>query len=382
MSKRLIVCCDGTWNTPYTTSAGDPCPTNVIRLALSIAETDAEGQRQCVYYHPGVGTGRWDHLRGGGLGVGLSANVQDAYLFLVDNYEPGDSLYFFGFSRGAFTARSVAGLVRSCGILRGKNRDRVADAYRLYRDKRDKPSGMTSTLFRSAFSYVPDIEFVGVWDTVGALGIPPIGPVFLHPLITWINKRWSFHDTQLSSHVRGGYQALAIDERRLAFRPTLWTKSPTAQQTVEQVWFTGVHCDVGGGMADSSLSDLALLWLVQKAQRHGVRFKEDAFEPRGPGESGDVRAGAENRFTVAPNPLTLPGKSYTWFYRLMAPPFHRPIGIEKDDDPDAGCNQNVAISAVELREAKPDEYAPKRLVAYLKRTDRPTPADVPLAYAP
>ncbi len=380
MPKHLIVCCDGTWNTAYQSRNGSPCPSNVPRLALSIAEKDNDGHRQCVYYHPGVGTSRWDHLRGGAFGVGLSANVLDAYHFLIDNYEPGDDVYLFGFSRGAFTARSVAGLVRNCGILRPENRDRIADAYRLYRDKNDKPNGMTSTLFRSAFSSEPTIEFIGVWDTVGALGIPPVGPGFLHPLLNWVNRRWSFHDTELSSHVHGAYHALAIDERRRAFKPTMWEKQPGAKQIVEQVWFTGVHCNVGGGMTDSSLSDLALLWMVKKAQHHGLAFKDDAFKPRPPGDTGELRPGEEATFTVAPDPTTLPGPSFTLLYRLMGRPFDRPIGAETGDD--GGYGQNVAETAVQLREKKRDEYRPKELISYLARTDRPTPAEIPLSYTP
>ena len=118
MAKRLVVCCDGTWNTPDQKIGTVARPTNVTKLALSISSSDAEGTRQCAYYHPGVGTSRWDHIRGGAFGTGLSANVLDAYQFLIDNYEDGDELWFFGFSRGAYTARSVAGLVRNCGILR------------------------------------------------------------------------------------------------------------------------------------------------------------------------------------------------------------------------------------------------------------------------
>ena len=380
MPKHLVVCCDGTWNTAYQTSHGLPCPSNVTRLALSVADEGRDGYRQCIYYHPGVGTGRWDHLSGGAFGVGLAANVRDGYRFLVDNYEPGDDLYFFGFSRGAYTARSIAGLVRNCGVLRRHNRDRLADAFRLYRNKKDKPSGMTSTLFRSAFSYEPTIEFIGVWDTVGALGIPPIGPGFLHPLLNLVNKRWSFHDTQLSSRVRGAYHALAIDERRSAFKPTLWKKKPEVDQILEQVWFTGVHCNIGGGMADTSLSDLALLWMVEKAQRHGLVFKRDAFTPRPAGAAADVRPGEDPGFTVAPSALQLPDRSYTFFYRLVARPFDRPIGVEDGDG--GGQGQRVAETAVQLREKEPDKYRPMQLIAYLSRTDRPAPAEIPLSYPP
>ena len=380
MPKHLVVCCDGTWNTADQSRNGLQSPTNVTRVALSIADGDGDGNRQCVYYHPGVGTSRRDHLSGGAFGVGLSANVLDAYAFLIDNYEPGDDLWFFGFSRGAFTARSVAGLVRNCGILRRQNRDRISDAYGLYRSQREKPSGMASTLFRNAFSEEPTIEFIGVWDTVGALGIPPIGPGFLHPILNRINKRWSFHDTKLSSHVRGAYQALAIDERRRAFKPTLWQQQPDAQQVLEQVWFAGVHSNIGGGLADSSLSDLALLWLVERAQRHGLAFRRDALKPRPDDESSTPDPTAEVRFTVAPDAMTLPDKSLTLGYRLMTSPFDRPIGYEAGDD--GGAGQFVARSAVQLRDGLPHEYRPKELVRYLARTDRPGDVATPLAFIP
>src|SRR5215472_8224502 len=107
MPKRLIVCCDGTWNTADQATAGRPHPTNVTKLALSIAPVDSTDVRQCVYYRSDINTNRWERLRGGVFGFGLSRNVFDAYHFLIDNYEPGDELYFFGFSRGAFTARSL-----------------------------------------------------------------------------------------------------------------------------------------------------------------------------------------------------------------------------------------------------------------------------------
>jgi len=225
---RLIVCCDGTWNTADQAISGHPSPTNVTKLALSIAPEDAAGARQCVYYHSGVGTSRWKRLSGGAFGVGLSRNVLDAYHFLVDNYESGDLLYLFGFSRGAFTARSLAGLIRNSGILRRENADRIDQAWALYRSAADTPSGVASTLFRRAYSYEPRIQLIGVWDTVGALGVPALGPRWLKPIVTRINHRWEFHDTKLSTRVKGAFHALAIDEQRAAFAPALWHQQPGA----------------------------------------------------------------------------------------------------------------------------------------------------------
>ena len=120
MSKRLVVCCDGTWNTPDQLA-----PTNVTKVALAVAPTDSAGHKQLMFYHEGVGTNRWERIWGGAFGFGLSRNVCDTYRFLVQNFEPGDELFFFGFSRGAFTARSTVGLVQNCGILRREHADRL-----------------------------------------------------------------------------------------------------------------------------------------------------------------------------------------------------------------------------------------------------------------
>jgi hypothetical protein len=205
--KRLVICCDGTWNQPDQVS-----PTNVVKVALSLRDRDRAGVVQRIFYNSGVGTGRFDRLRGGALGFGLSRHVRECYRFLVENYEPGDELYFFGFSRGAFTARSAAGLVRNSGILRREHQNRIGDAFTLYRgrDPLSHPRGTRATLFRRSFSYEPRVHFMGVWDTVGALGVPILGPGWANVL----GRRWQFHDTDLSTRVDLAYQALAIDEDR------------------------------------------------------------------------------------------------------------------------------------------------------------------------
>lgn len=351
MPKRLVMCCDGTWNTPDQASDRQPCPTNVTKVALSVAPTDGQGIRQCLYYHPGVGTGRWDHFRGGAFGVGLSANVIDTYRFLVENYEPGDELFFFGFSRGAFTARSTVGMVRNSGILRRTNADRIEEAYALYRSREAHPRGVAATLFRRSYSHEPRIRFIGVWDTVGSLGIPNLG----FGLSRLFNRRWQFHDTALSSHVDAAFQALAIDEKRRPFAPAVWQPQPEAvNQVVEQIWFTGVHCDVGGGYPDTSLSDLALLWLAEKARACGLAFAPGAFpadgrEAAAPGTSVD--------FTVNPEPLGRLHNSRTKFYRLIRP-YSRPIGTTDPAD-------ESAASTAALRYDKDPEYRPANLAAYL-----------------
>jgi uncharacterized protein (DUF2235 family) len=172
---------------------------------------DDNGREQRTFYHRGVGTNRWERIRGGVFGAGLSRDVRDAYRFLVQNYEPGDELFFFGFSRGAFTARSTAGFVRNCGILRRSQASRVDDAYSLYRSRSSTthPRGIEASLFRRSYSHETRIGFIGVWDTVGVLGIPLDGL----RLVNLLNRRWQFHDTNLSTTVDAACQALAIDEQ-------------------------------------------------------------------------------------------------------------------------------------------------------------------------
>ncbi len=375
MSKRLVVCCDGTWNIP-----DQKCPTNVTKIALALASEDARGVQQRVFYHRGVGTNRRERVRGGAFGAGLSRNVIDAYRFLVKNYEPGDELYFFGFSRGAFTARSTVGLLRNAGVLRPEHEDRIAEAYALYRSRTDTktPRGREATLFRRSYSHEPDVKFIGVWDTVGALGIPVSGS----RLIARVNRRWGFHNTDLSTKVGGAFQALAIDEQRRPFKPALWRvqKDAPATQVVEQAWFSGVHSDVGGGYPDHSLSDIALLWMVERARKFDLAFVADAFAHQVPSEGSedDVRACT----WVAPNPLGTLNRSRKGFYRLTTPWHRKPLFAEvpkEGEDTDPGGNgEYVASSAVRRRRAMAD-YQPREFLNYLK-DDYTTP--VPRINAP
>src|SRR5262249_9085850 len=155
---------------------------------------------------------------------------------------PGDELFFFGFSRGAYTARSAVGFIRNCGILRPEFVDKIDEAYDLYHNRKDRtrPAAAKATRFRENYSRESNIRFIGVWDTVGALGIPLNGIW----LINLFNRRFRFHDTELSRNVEAAFHALAIDERRRPFRPAIWRKHPLADgQQVEQMWFSGVHSD-------------------------------------------------------------------------------------------------------------------------------------------
>lgn len=360
--KRLIVCCDGTWNRPDHIDRGRAAPTNVAKVALALADDDEQGHAQLVHYQAGVGTRAGERLRGGALGVGLSQNVRECYRFLVDNYEPDDKIYLFGFSRGAFTARSTAGLVRNAGILRPGHQHRVDEAYALYRDPgRDtEPGGIASRLFRRTHSYDEVfIEFVGVWDTVGSLGIPLDVPA--------ISRRWTFHDTRLSSYVLHAYHAVAIDERRGPFKPTLWTlkegeKRPEGT-SLEQVWFAGVHCEVGGGYRDPELSEIALLWMADKARECGLAFKDDhlVFRPKDRNDE-DRRSGLQ----VHPDPLWQPlRESRDRFYRLV-----RPYDRRLSGDEGAAVEGGAVAASVKLRYEHDQAYRPPALREWLD-ADRP-----------
>lgn len=278
MPKRVVVCCDGTWSQPDDSRGGLPVPTNVAKLADGVGV--AHPDEQVLFYEPGVGTTPDEHFLGGAFGVGLSRNIRNAYAFLADAYEPGDQLFLFGFSRGAYTARSLAGLIRDCGILKPQHADRVDEAFSFYRNRTSltHPTALAAHLFRKMYSQpFDDIYFIGVWDTVGALGIPADAPGWkdIAQFTPGWQELWGFHDTQLSSHITFAYHALAIDEERQPFAPTLWTGTPVAGQTVEQVWFAGAHTDIGGGSRTSALSDIALLWMVDRATRCGLELEPD-----------------------------------------------------------------------------------------------------------
>lgn len=279
---RLIVCCDGTWNTPDQREDGAPSPTNVVKFFNALAP-DANGEEQRRYYHPGVGTDGswWDRLAGGGLGEGLDRNVQSGYRWLATNYAPGDSIYLLGFSRGAYTARSIGGMIARCGLMNLAPRDGLTDAgtwaevavaFHAYRAQKE----LTATPERrfhnagtgACTRRTTEIHFVGVWDTVGALGIPDD-----FALLNLLDDpdRHRFHDAELSRIVLHARHAVAIDERRQSFGPTLWTNADHAD--MRQVWFPGVHGDVGGGYARSALSDAALLWMIDEAEAQGLAFR-------------------------------------------------------------------------------------------------------------
>jgi uncharacterized protein (DUF2235 family) len=362
--KRIISCSDGTWNKPGASDRGKKITvtdkgkkvhvtdddnhddTNVVKMYNSICSLDKRlpGSQvaQVKIYDEGVGTGYgWrDKLLGGMSGAGLDKNIKDVYTFFVLNYQPGDQVFLFGFSRGAYTARSVGGFIRNCGILKPENIGLVNKAYELYRDRNvyTHPESDLMKSFRAAYCFedITPIHFIGVWDTVGSLGIP----------VPWLKsynmQRYRFHDETLSSHVRHAYHALAIDEKRALFKPTLWEKSesvknnPAVQQKMEQRWFAGVHSNVGGGYPDCGLSNLTLDWLIHKAQDAELCFNDPPL----------VKNRDTDRGVIV--------NSYTpmyWFWR----PSWREIDLTNED-----TNQAIDESVKE-RLTTDKRYQPKNL---------------------
>lgn len=265
--KRIVTCFDGTWNKPAdeASSTNQQVETNVRRFYESVTDRAADGAQQLKWYDQGVGTNWYDRFIGGAIGAGLEMNIVQGYEFLAENYEDGDEVYVLGFSRGAYTARSLVGMIRNCGLILPKHLGlRVAMAYGIYRTRGDDVDSFTAKLFRSSFCREIKIKFVGVWDTVGALGIP------LDVLKVLNMKFYEFHDTKLSKIVENACHAIAVDEHRGEYDVCLWNPDTAPQEKLEQRWFAGAHCDVGGGYPDRRLSDVTLRWIQDKASALGL----------------------------------------------------------------------------------------------------------------
>jgi uncharacterized protein (DUF2235 family) len=340
--KRIAIFCDGTWNTPDKLENGKNCQTNVVKMADALSHVSDDGIKQLLYYDTGIGSeGNWlEKLFDGATGTGISDKILQAYRFIIKNYEQGDELFFFGFSRGAFTVRSLSGLIRNSGILKVENSDQIPKAYKIYRSRKFdlQPREIEATLFRKTFAVeeTTNIKFIGVWDTVGALG----NPLFLNGFLSRKNR---FHDTDLSSRICNAFQALAIDEKRKNFKATLWNqKDGSTGQVLEQVWFAGVHSDVGGGYAETGLSDIALQWMVEKAQSCNLKFDYIEMDPK---------------------PLAEMHESYKGFYKLQRK-FYRPIGLVVPGK--VKTNESLHPSVL-VRYSKIPSYRPKNLVDYFNR---------------
>jgi uncharacterized protein (DUF2235 family) len=359
--KRLAVFLDGTWNSVNSN-------TNVWRMRALCASKSNDGKPQLVYYEIGV-----NGFLGGVFGQGLDENIRLAYEWLVENYNDGDEIFIFGFSRGAFTARALANLVAIDGILKAGSPIGVSELFERYRKgneesiwqlKEVQASGDTSKLTEQErwllkYSQPANVNVIGVWDTVGSVGVAA-GNI---PGIS--RSQFDYLQTGLRIHILNGYHALAIDEHRPDFAPTLWDvrhpKDPKAiiaqprpLSGVEQRWFVGAHANVGGGYETDLLAQAPLRWMMKKAESRGLTFRSEV----------DLDGDAVTAPTTDSYKSFLSG-SYAWVF----PPLYRTIGREpdvRDDGSHVDINETIDASVFKRWRADPT-YRPANLVEWAQR---------------
>lgn len=305
---NIVICADGTWNRPEEDIEKD-FPTNVLKLARAI-KPSANGVKQHVFYDWGLGSYH-NSLTAGATGRGIHKNILDGYRYIVQNYAPNDKIYLFGFSRGAYTVRALSGLINNCGILKRADASLISEAWKIYKSPSAKkhPNGEASILFRKTHCHPSrKVYFVGVWDTVGALGIP-------FSLMGLFDNHDEFYDTKMGANVSFARHALAIDEQREDFKPTIWTPRPGVN--LKQVWFAGVHSDIGGSYPPDKktgirASDTPLAWMLDEAANEGLKIEAHIRNSLTDGANGKVH------------------KSRNHVYRFKSP-LHRPLII--DDKP-------------------------------------------------
>lgn len=296
-TRNLIFCSDGTWASPQSRDRGVYAPSNVVKIVKALRHGNIADLRatadasliteQIVFYDKGVGTGGFlDRLVGGATGEGLEQNVRDGYNFLVNTYQPGNRIFLVGFSRGAYTVRRLAGFICRFGLLNRANYASQDALTAAIKELYQRFMALTATHEKLPLPSEEErlsvgIEAIGVWDTVGALGLPD-HPI-LSMLLGWNGRRdHEFIDHKLSPKVRHAYHALALDEPRAAFEPSPWESDPVreANGTLKQVWFAGAHSNVGGSYQESGLSDITLKWMIDQLKRHQVAFRDDAYLSR------------------------------------------------------------------------------------------------------
>jgi len=360
--KRLVIFLDGTWNSVASN-------TNVWRMRALCASTGLDGKPQLVYYGIGV-----NGFLGGVFGHGLDENIRLAYEWLIENYNEGDEIYIFGFSRGAYTARALAGLVAIDGILKPGSPIGIGELFERYKDGTlniwqlddKRKAGTLGTLTRREewllkYSRPVDIKMVGVWDTVGSVG-------WKKGNIRGVSRsQFDYLQTGLRIHILNGYHALAIDEHRDDFLPTIWDKrlskgpddvvaQPRSIASVEQRWFVGAHANVGGGYESDLLAQAPLRWMMKKAELQGLTFRSDVEQ------DGDA--------------LSEPIKdSYKEFgggwYAKFSSPAYRMIGRgpeKRGGETYANVNETIDASVFERWRAD-SNYRPSNLLEWAERHD-------------
>jgi len=332
--KRIVICADGTWNRPEKNLKED-FATNVLKLSRAIKPVADDGIAQQVFYDWGVGS-YYDAKIGGATGRGIQKNIMDDYRYIVQNYSPGDEIYLFGFSRGAYTVRALCGFINNCGILKRPDAKLIEEAFSHYKKSSSPwaPDGEKAKSFRIKHSHSSRaVKFVGVWDTVGAMGIPL-------SFLGLFEDKDEFYDTKLGRNVSIARHALAIDEHRDDFEPTIW--SQRRDMDLKQVWFSGSHSDIGGSYKpspDGSLaSDYPLEWMLKEALEAGLQTEEHILT------------------ALRLNPLSPLNNSRRSFYRIKKK-FFREIADKK--------SEVLIHNSVKKRYEADDTYRPINLKSYI-----------------
>src|SRR4051812_19012917 len=386
-SKNLILLLDGTWNDPDYGAAD----TNIVRLrelisqvmhkqtsapaspAAGVQAGDVQGRRNVVFYQRGVGTDALNKIRVGAFGAGLNQNVRNAYRFICANYFLNDNIFIFGFSRGAFTARSLAGYVAAAGILKPE-RCTPANESRAWYYYRDRPaermSGIAYQFKDDIYPYTESpITCLGIFDTVGALGAP------LRRFSKFNRRLYEFHDVYLSSVSKVNLHAVAIDEHRWPFEATLWRRSkfvPLSNIT-EQVWFSGCHTDIGGGGVEDSerkheLDDIPLDWMLRRLA--SLDETKDIF-PVKPGELNSIEVVKASQTEARGGVYYAYPFAYRSIGNVKLPRLFRQttVGYDRHNLPQSECIHRSAIDRIGHRIHLGGEtvtYRPDNLMAYLK----------------
>jgi uncharacterized protein (DUF2235 family) len=359
--KRLAIFLDGTWNSVNSN-------TNVWRMRALCAAKSKDGKPQLVYYEVGV-----NGFVGGVFGQGVDENIRLAYEWLIENYTDGDEIFIFGFSRGAFTARALAGLIAIDGILNAGSPIGVTELFDRYRKgneesiwtlKENEAAGDTSKLTEQEkwllkYSQPAKVKVVGVWDTVGSVGLAAGNvPGISRPTFDYLQ-------TGLRIHILNGYHALAIDEHRNDFAPTIWDvrrpknqnaviAQPRQLSSVEQRWFVGAHANVGGGYQTDLLAQSPLRWMMKKAESQGLSFRSDV----------DLDGEAVTA-PIADSYKSFGSGLYSW----ISSPLYRTVGREPDVREDGShVNVNETIDANVFKRWRADPaYRPANLVEWAQR---------------
>ncbi|MET4322516.1 DUF2235 domain-containing protein [Bradyrhizobium sp. RT5a] len=353
--KRLAVFLDGTWNSVDTN-------TNVWRMRSLCAPTGKDGKPQPIYYSVGV-----NGFLGGAFGQGLDDNIRLAYEWLIENYRDGDEIFIFGFSRGAYTARALAGLIAIDGLLQQGSpigvselfdRYKRGDAETIWRLKEMEAAGNTAKMspqekWLLKYARPVNVKVVGVWDTVGSIGIAAGD-------FTGISSsQFDYLQTGLRLPIQNGYQALAIDEHRAKFAPTIWdvhrsAAKPRPLSSVEQRWFVGAHANVGGGYETDLLAQPPLRWLMKKAESQGLAFRSEVDL-----DGDDVTAKIKNSY----------GEFMYGAYSVVSRPYFRTVGRVpeiRDDGTHTNVNETIDANVFKRWRADP-AYRPQNLVEWAQR---------------